>query len=330
MTKEEEYLTKIKDICEVKNFIFHGYRDDIYKGNETRLVLECPKHGITWSTTRVSDFLRGNGCMQCGREATKKSLFKSEETLIASFFASNAFVEGTKFWRSERTTTKGVKAYWHYHCPICSNDDFVAAGLCSGVFEAYSGALQNGNKSCRCAANHIYTQEQQEYRISKLLKDKPDYKFTGWDGVYKGRGSRMLMTCSEHPDWATYYGDLSSGHGCPACNKKGGYDPNKPGHLYALKAESLDGRAFTGFGITNVPKRRMTEHRTNLYKDGFSITDSFLLEVEGHVAPTIERLLKQNFEKCSQSISGFVTEATLHEHYLDVKAFIEEHSRRIS
>jgi len=327
MSNELEQLGRVLERCKDKNYTFLGFAGGAYQGAVTKLNLSCPKHD-QWSTTRISDFLRGRGCPSCGRESTTNSLFKNDSTFIDLFEKSGKFLSGTRFWKSERQTPAGEQSYWNYNCPCCSSDEFVKNGLCSGIFEAYSGSLQLGIKACRCSANYAFTEQQQVYRINSLLSTTPDYKFLGWDGSYVGRTTRMQMSCVNHPNWYTNYGDLSKKHGCPACARRG-YNPSKDGYLYVLKAVSLGGRGFTGFGISNVPKRRMAEHRKNLSRDGFSIDDYSIFKTDGDEAPEIERRIKQNFKLYSQDISGFVTEATSPEHYLEVRAFIEKHSRRL-
>lgn len=99
---------------------FLGFNGE-YKGINTKLKLMCnqPGHG-EWDTTTVSNFHRSKGgCPACKALVTSQTNRKPDEEMIASFFASGAFHPDTKFWRSDRVSSKGWKCFWYVECQEC-------------------------------------------------------------------------------------------------------------------------------------------------------------------------------------------------------------------
>lgn len=135
-------------LCERKAkerlYKFIGFSGD-WKGNKTKLLLSCQYHG-DWNTTSINDFISsGKGCLQCYRETIHRRVRKSDEEMIASFFASGAFHPETKFWRSDRKNRAGSRIYWNMLCGECGV-------LCSSI----GANLQKGSKPCDCATKQTY------------------------------------------------------------------------------------------------------------------------------------------------------------------------------
>lgn len=118
-------------------YTFIGFDGD-WRGHKTNVSLQCGLHGV-WRTGFILGLLRGEGCPECKYIKLAEINRKPDDVMIASFFASGAFRQDTKFWRSDRKTKKGVSAYWYVECPICKY-----------TAEVYSGDLQRGVKSCEC------------------------------------------------------------------------------------------------------------------------------------------------------------------------------------
>ena len=86
--------------------------------------------------------------------------------------------------------------------------------------------------------------------------------------IISGSDKKYTWECSKGHRWKTRVEHRKSGTGCPSCAKFG-YDLNEPGYLYFL--EHLTRNMFQ-IGITNVPNRRLIEHK----KSGWE-----LLELRG-------------------------------------------------
>ena len=318
----QQYIVMVKRQCAKKNYTFVGLNTKDYASGR-RMCVEaiCGECGNHWETTNVESFIAGTGCPQCGYAAVSKSKIKPDNIMIDSFLKSGKFVVGTKFWRSPEQPS----SYWEYSCPICSTDEYVQNGLCSGIFKASSGHLQQGKMSCRCNKQYDWTDEQREYQIKKALTaEQRGYSFVGWPEPHKNKDSKVTLNCAKHGNWdASIHSILNSGTRCSACGKKG-FNISNDGYVYVLQVEGVAGD-FTGYGISNVPLRRLMEHSRNLSEYGFKITDKKVTLMQtGRQASDVERLIKQTFEICPQEVSGFITEATHSHLYQNVVDFVQK------
>lgn len=67
---QDEILKKIDTICKYKNYEFIGFYGGKWFGSkETKLILKCKKHDLTWDTTNHNNFTtKGKGCPICAKE----------------------------------------------------------------------------------------------------------------------------------------------------------------------------------------------------------------------------------------------------------------------
>lgn len=321
---DKQYTTKINRECDKRNYTFLGFIGDGKVSNRTKLRLKCNKDGTIWDSTKVSHFLNGTGCPECA-SVNIRDANRLDDELAISGFISAGFLDGTKFWRSERKGNSGHASYWHYTCPICSDDEYVQAGLCSGIFEAAGSNLIKGKKSCRCSNVYKWNQQQREYQVNKIIKGESlNYKFVGWqthDG-YKTSHSKVVINCDKHGDFPIDTNDfVNSGGRCPSCATFG-FDRAKPSSLYILCVDGVTS-SFTGYGITCDTKTRLSAHTSELRKSGFHIADSKIFSMSGVDAQRIELMIKRKFPIASQSVRGFVREATHSEFYYDVIRFVD-------
>ena len=193
-----------------------------WKGNNTRLLCKCEKHG-EWDTTTIRGFKAYKSCRGCKVDKSKeKSINKIEDNVhIKDFIDTRSFLVGTIFTRNNnRVTTKGYHSYWDVVCPVCSNDEYVKVGLCSGVFTAYISTLKQGQVPCRCTTNYRYTKEQWEYRLTKKCREN-GHEFKGWKGVKWGAIHKFIYICPHHGEQTiTPKKYISQGQGCPECKGK--------------------------------------------------------------------------------------------------------------
>lgn len=222
--------------------------------------------------------------------------------------------------RSLKTTKEGCNSYWNYSCKICSVDEYVENKLCSGVFESFSGNLQQGQKSCRCSTGYRWTDSQRKFQIEKQLIGTL-WSFVGWSSQDRKAKSKIRLKCKEHDVWETSLDNFFSKNSrCPSCANSG-FDPSKASFLYVLKVEGKNN--FTGFGISNQWKKRIVTHKRNIGLSDSSITDKEILEVPGEKARFLENEIMKRFKVCSQDIIGFKKEATFLENYQEVINFIK-------
>lgn len=201
---------RVQRECIERGYIFHGWAGD-YKGNKTYLDLENPETGNRWRSTNLNSFLSGRADSPRGKS-------KPEDGHLQDFIKAG-FTTDYKFWRSDKLDTKRQKSYWYYTCPVCSNDEYVQAGVCSGVFESKNDHLKNSNKSCRCT-HYIWTQEQREYQINKICKEE-GLTFLGWENEegYKNSSSKFKWLCTESHECCTRVNDFLNGAArCKTCS----------------------------------------------------------------------------------------------------------------
>lgn len=105
---------------------------------KTSLTLKCVKHG-DWKTRANNLLNMGTSCERCSREASSLWQTKPDSVMIDSFFASGIFHPDTIFWKSDRKTVQGVRAYWFSYCPLCGMQG-----------ESICTSLQQGHSPCQC------------------------------------------------------------------------------------------------------------------------------------------------------------------------------------
>lgn len=210
----EQYLPSIKSIADAKDYIIKGHGE--WSGNTTKLRLICRIHG-EWNSTSIADFLRGKACPGCGRETNGKKSLISDDKHIEEFMATGKFKKGTIFKRNlTKVNYRGHIGYWDYTCPICSHDEYVKAGVCTGIFTGDAGHLKAGCLSCRCSPAYRFTREQWEYRIKKECKLR-GYVFLGWSGDRWGCSYKFTYNCPTHDEHRIVSDDFFAGQGCPLC-----------------------------------------------------------------------------------------------------------------
>lgn len=153
---KEQFATLCSRKAEQIGHTFLGFIGE-WKGQNTKTEMLCEKHGKWYSGTIHPLINKGVGCPKCGISTTAKSKIKPDEEMIKSFFASGDFHPDTKFWRSDRESTQGVKVFWHMSCPECGD-----------MGESSSVNLQRGSKPCACN-----NQRQREAYIN-LVVDSDD------------------------------------------------------------------------------------------------------------------------------------------------------------
>lgn len=218
---ECQYKIKVQRECKKRGYVFHGWVGE-FRGVHTKLDLENPKTGNKWGSTGISDFMQGRGDPEEKRLKVKEANTVDDNVHIKGFHDAG-FTSEYKFTRNtERVCSRGYCRYWDYTCPICSKDEYVKAGVCSGVFPSQVGNLKNGRKACRCGRGYLWTQEQREYQIQNVCREE-GLTFIGWGNEnvgYKNYRSEFKWVCSEGHDCKTSVDCfLNNSVRCMTCEK---------------------------------------------------------------------------------------------------------------
>lgn len=216
---KEQYKTMVLRMCGIKQCTFGGFRGK-WKGVKTKLILTCNFDNNTWDTTNIDMFLNDKtSCPECGKRLIGNARRKEDQIIIESFY--EAGLDRTKYTFTRNTVDKNSKGYytfWDMKCTTCSNDMYVEAGVCSGVFTSPSNNLQQSQLPCRCAKTYQWTKTQREYQVFQVC-EKENLIFLQWHGEgYKSNKSKLDWTCSEGHNCTTVLHGFLSGTRCRQCN----------------------------------------------------------------------------------------------------------------
>lgn len=219
MTRNQ-YEILINRKADTLGYKFVGFKGG-WCGGSTQLELYNESTNNYWDVPKITDFLRDGRMDPEERKVNTSNRMVVEDTIhIENFMSTGKFLDGTQFWRSSKENIKGYKTYWNYTCPVCSNDEYVKAGICSGVFETLTNSLKKGVVGCRCSKVYRWTQNQREYQISRICSEE-GLIFVGW-GTEKGyinEHSKFKWLCSKGHDCSTDTKNFLKGARCKTCKK---------------------------------------------------------------------------------------------------------------
>lgn len=246
---EYQYEVLCRRKAEENNYNFLGF-DGEYKESKTKVLMECQKHGV-WDSLTISGLIySGYGCPSCRKDKLAYINKKDDDEMINSFLSTGKYKEGTLFKRSDRTNSLGNLCYWDYTCPVCSTDEYVKAGLCSGVFSISHSCAIKGKLSCRCAkGGKKLTKSQMEFKLNKILAQE-GCTFNKWKDGFKNSFSKFEWTCQNgHVCLSSVSNYINNNTRCNNCLNKG-FNLSKTASLYIVEWYS-DCDKFIKFGITN-------------------------------------------------------------------------------
>lgn len=239
LTKDQN-IVRVQRECYKRGYIFHGFVGE-WSGNKTYLDLENTKTNNRWCSTNLNSFLNGCGDPVERALKTKKVKLKDDAIHIQNFNMAG-FTEDYKFWRSAKLDKRGYKPYWYYTCPECSNDEYVKAGVCTGVFENHTSSLRKGLKACRCSASFHWSKEQREYQINKICKEE-GLTFLGWETneEYRTHESKFKWVCSQVHECCTSVSSFLNGSKrCKTCRNIKQRESGNGNGYYPERRDEID------------------------------------------------------------------------------------------
>lgn len=255
----------------------HGDRYDysLVSGSlrwNSKIRVICRVHGEFLPI--VNNHARGAGCSSC---AGIKTLTLSERTSHAMSIHNGKY--DYSLW-PEYITSK------HKVDTICQDH---------GIWTHTVSNHINKKSGCpKCAGNLERTKEEFTNKASTVHDGKYSYDLSS------GRvsnNSPVTIICPDHGEFVQLATNHLSGKGCPSCGKYG-YDPKRPGSLYALKSECGQ---FIKIGISNNVGRR---HQQLLNSTPFKWSCiKVISDDDGAVAQSIERIFRRKFK--SAEMKGF-------------------------
>lgn len=253
----EDYLAECQPLAVERGIEILGINGE-FIGCDTKMMLRC-RHGHEWNTCSFDNFKRGNGCLVCRYENTRKLQTISDDQHVADFFSTGVFPEGTIFTNTGRSNKFG-KSIWMIECPVCSHDEYVKAGVCNGKFYSRGCHLKQGSIPCRCSTNYRYTKDQITYRVKKTVERK-GYVWVGWIGKPSIRPGKFKYLCLMHGEQIGRADSLlNQDSGCPQC---AGHSQQQ---LYINIVKDNDIKVALKFGIAKDSDRRLnSQNSRNLF-----------------------------------------------------------------
>ena len=244
-----KYKIKVDNVCKINNLTFINFGE--YNGADTTVTVKCNECG-SLATSAYEGFIsrkasKFTGCRSCKikKNHESKSEVQSEKYKLCLRNAP----EGYKIVRNP---TNG--SMWDCWCPICSVDEFVQVGLCSGIFTQSNCSLIAGNLPCRCITGGRttkLTQEQKEYKLRKICEDE-GLTFISCSG------NSVKWKCSNgHTNTTNLWRFISNGTRCKRCNIK----YNKWVYFYLVRWYLPGEGTFIKLGITGKSRWRKRTYR---------------------------------------------------------------------
>lgn len=109
----------------------------------------------------------------------------------------------------------GGNKYYILKCDKCSKDSELFG---DGYFKSTKGNLARGGLPCSCSGKVNWTREQYYVKCSRVCIVK-GYTFLGFVGEWKGKYTKIKMSCEKHGEWSSGVIDtlITEGCGCPNC-----------------------------------------------------------------------------------------------------------------
>lgn len=262
-------------ICEDAGKRFLGVAEYNEKTiNKSLLVIYCPIHNTTQSTTSLNSMRGGSyGCDLCAREGISKSKIKTDEYFLSTFKIPD-HVSLTRDTITEYQ--KGYKPYWYLTCDKCSNDKYVKAGLCSGIFKTTHGQLQSGQLPCRCSKSKGLTKEMVMFDIEAVCR-KRGYTFHDFVEEPRSYGrAKFTYTCNRgHLNYSDRHKMVTMNYGCKKCSEFGTTysTPDREDFLYLILLWDKECDIFLKVGRTFERRRRYREY----IKEGLLVSEVLVL-----------------------------------------------------
>ncbi|CAL9965382.1 endonuclease [Vibrio phage F99] len=238
---ERQNSLRVERKCQVLNYEFLGWIGDYSTIHKTGIKVFDKDLREYASFGSIVVFLSGKGKSQARQnlDLSKRDQVLNMEPEIEKFTSSGHYCKGTLF----SPLASKLSGYWEIECPICSFDDYVNDGLCSGRFKIYKGDLDKGIKPCRCSSMYRWSQTQREYQVKKIL-EQIEGVWIGWADHYKNRSSKFKWVCQRGHESEKSVMTFLHGSGCKKCfdeDRCYGYYPHercRKDNLYLIQRQS--------------------------------------------------------------------------------------------
>lgn len=235
--------------------------DGEYRNAHSKAVCRCTADGFEWSAA-VTNLTDGRqGCPRCAGNQKRTAQGQIDQI---NKLPNVTFVR----WDCEYRNSKSRA--------VCRCD------IDGCEWSATVGSMTTGGKGCpQCGGVRRWSESERVEQINRLT----NATFVRWDTVFRGARSKVVCCCDSGHEWVvTVYSLLSNGSGCPQCAEYG-YNPSKPGTLYALRSEC---GTMVKIGISNDYEQR---HAILKRKTPFAFNCVELCHGDGAMVASLEKVL---------------------------------------
>jgi len=233
--------------------------EDPYKGiKSTRFSTYCSIHNTYNYKQKLNSRFCSHKffCHKCSKDSLSKSKIKSTKTYLENLTGEGYYLIKDPI----KKCSGGFHRYWYYFCDTCSKDNYVKLGLCSGTFSTTTGALQMGQKPCRC--NSVkYNKAMATYLINTFTEER-GYSFINWVESYTNASTPFEYACKEGHINRSSLNKILQGYGCKSCNNYGFY-PSRSTEvdtLYVIELKNTEETPFVKIGRSFNTKERFREY----------------------------------------------------------------------
>lgn len=202
LTRED--IQKALDECNDlrdKGFVTLVNPED-YINQRTKLLFECSE-GHEW-ITGVGNVLNAcTGCPTCALNEKSVKLRRDIADVREQLFSKGFSDINLPYLNEEYSNNKSKLT-----CMCETHGEYK---------KTLSQLLVDDGRCPKCVRDEILRQHENEFFEKCILVHGERYDYT--QTVYKGRKSRIKITCSEHGTFKQLPGDHINGHGCPSCVK---------------------------------------------------------------------------------------------------------------
>jgi hypothetical protein len=311
--KEWQHEILVKRNIEGVGFEFKGWCGS-YGKQDTKVKLFNPKTGNEWCNNSIKEIIgsKYNDPLVIKEERSVRKRIP-DEIHIRDIQESGNYVKGTKFFRGDVNEDNTVSRDWYYTCPICSVDEYVTEGVCTGIFKTGLTRLKSGILACRCAKNYRPTLEQLKFKLEGLCKED-NFEFIGvvhWDGV---KGSKFKWVCNKGHTNTNLAGNFIKGARCRSCGDacNGYYKDrvNEKDYLYLPTFEYNDGTNHIKCGRTFRPEKRFLELKES--SGAVFVENNYLWTGSHEEVYRVEQVIKDTMYSEGYNYFNTMTERPFH------------------
>lgn len=203
-----QYKIKAVRACEEKDYVFKGFVEEVVH-QKNHVHLHCTLCDSSWYTCRLAALLAGKTyCPTCSNKNLSITSRQPDEVWVSKFRQKGKYFNRVSF---KRLTSR----YWEVTCPVCKEDEYTNAGLCTGSFRAHSSNIMAGVKPCRCGGLGKGTEDKREVKVRNICSEE-SLIFLGWD-TFEGNQTRLKWQCKDSHLNNTVLDSFLQGTRCRLC-----------------------------------------------------------------------------------------------------------------